>query len=283
MFADIELDAVDICLPHHLHHPCVMAAIAKGLHWLCEKPLCMTLDEAADIERAMTGRKLVGMSAHNQAFFPALLEAKRLISEGQIGDVYTIISEDCFIMGLPALGALPGSPLQTAVGPGSWRADLKQMGGGELVDTGYHPTYRLLMLADSEPVQVAAVTGTYRNRHMQAEDTATVLVGFKNGITGLIRTSWAMAMPSGHYPFHVVAANGELYGTATELFWKPGRFGEPAALKLPEINTFQAEITHFVDCIEQGTQPIQSYIDGIRVLKIIRKSYEFVETGKGNI
>ena len=31
MIREEKLDAVDICLPHHLHHPCVMAAISKGL------------------------------------------------------------------------------------------------------------------------------------------------------------------------------------------------------------------------------------------------------------
>ncbi len=283
MIAEQKLDAIDICLPHHLHHPCIMAAIAKGVHWICEKPLCMTLEEAADIDRAMQGKKLVGMSAHNQAFFPALLEAKRLLNEGQIGDVYTIISEDCFIMGLPAPGALPGTPAWTAVGPGSWRSDLKQMGGGELIDTGYHPTYRLLFLAGAEPAQVAAVTGTYRNKHMKAEDTATVLIRFDNGVTGLIRTSWAMPTPSNHWPFHVVGSNAELYGTPNELYLRPVRFGEPAKLTFKEVNTFEAEIVHFIDCIEQGKEPVQTYKDGIRVLKVIRKAYEFVDgaTGKG--
>jgi len=271
-----QLDAVDICLPHHLHHPCIMAVIAKGLHWICEKPLCMTLEEAADIDRAMRGSKLIGMSAHNQAFFPSLLEAKRLIVEGQIGEIYTIISEDCFIMGLPARGALPGTEPWCPVAAGTWRADKRKMGGGELIDTGYHPTYRLLFLAGSEPAQVAAVTGVYRNKHMSAEDTATVVIRFENGVTGLIRTSWAMETPFGHYPFHVVGANGELFGTPNELYWKPVRFSEPARITFDEVHTFEAEVVHFIDCIEQGRQPLQTYKDGIRVLEVIRKSYDFV-------
>ncbi len=283
LIAREKLDAVDICLPHHLHHPCILAAIRKGLHWICEKPLCLSLAEAADIEKAMAGTRLVGMSAHNQAFFPALLEAKRLIDDGQIGPVYTIISEDCFIMGLPAPGALPGTAPWSAVAPGTWRADKAKMGGGELIDTGYHPTYRLLFLAGSEPTHVAAVTATYRSKHMQAEDTATVLVGFANGITGVVRTSWAMPLPAGHYPFHVVGQNAELYGTADELFYKPVRFGEPARMTFPHVDTFEAEIRNFIDCIETGQQPLQTYVDGIRVLKIILKSYEFVAGQKGKV
>ncbi|UCD27824.1 MAG: Gfo/Idh/MocA family oxidoreductase [Planctomycetota bacterium] len=283
MLAKEKLDAVDISLPHHLHHPCLMSVIKKGLHWICEKPLCMSLDEAADIDQAMSGSKLVGMSAHNQAFFPALLEAKRLISEGQLGEIYTIISEDCFIMGLPRPGALPGEAPWSAVEPGMWRADAAKMGGGELIDTGYHPTYRLLFLAGREPVRVAAITGKYRQKHMQAEDTATVLIEFDNGITGMVRTSWALELPAGHHSFHVVAERGELYGSANELCWKPVRFNEPAKMAFDEVDTFEKEIVHFVDCVEQGIEPLQSYKDGIRVLQVIRKSYDFVDEGKANI
>src|SRR5262245_38137126 len=60
MLAKEKLDAIDICLPHNLHHPCILQAIERGMHWICEKPLCMTLDEADDIDQAMEGKKLVG-------------------------------------------------------------------------------------------------------------------------------------------------------------------------------------------------------------------------------
>jgi len=283
MLAKEKLDAVDISLPHHLHHPCLMSVIDKGLHWLCEKPLCMTLDEAADIGKAMGSRKLIGMSAHNQVFMPALLEARRLIDEGQLGEIYTVISQDCFIMGLPEPGALPGTAPWNPVAPGTWRADTNKMGGGELIDTGYHPTYRLLFLAGGEPCGVAAVTGKYRQKHMQAEDSATVLIEFDNGITGVVRTSWAMELPADHHSFHVVGQHGQLYGGNNELFWRPARFGGPAKMSFGEVDTFEEEIIHFVDCLEKGTEPVQSYKDGIRVLQVIRKSYDFVASGKGKI
>src|SRR5947209_6840349 len=35
-----EIDAVDICLPHHLHGPAILDAAAAGKHILCEKPMC---------------------------------------------------------------------------------------------------------------------------------------------------------------------------------------------------------------------------------------------------
>src|SRR5690606_22423535 len=45
---DPNVDAVDICLPHHLHRDAIVAAAEAGKHILCEKPLCLTEQEAKD-------------------------------------------------------------------------------------------------------------------------------------------------------------------------------------------------------------------------------------------
>src|SRR5687767_11416836 len=43
MIIEADLDAVDICLPHHLHAEAIVAAAQAGKHILCEKPLCLTV------------------------------------------------------------------------------------------------------------------------------------------------------------------------------------------------------------------------------------------------
>ena len=42
LIAHADIDAVDICLPHHLHADAILAAADAGKHILCEKPLCLT-------------------------------------------------------------------------------------------------------------------------------------------------------------------------------------------------------------------------------------------------
>jgi len=274
-FEKAEMDAVDICLPHHLHAPAIMRAIERGVHWLCEKPLCRTLQEADEIVRAMQGRSgLTGMSAHNQVFMPSVAEAKRLLDDGLLGDVFMVISQDCFLLGLPPAGSIPGTVARSPIQAGTWRANKELMGGGELIDTGYHPSYRLLFLVGREPTTVAAVLGRYRHEQLPSEDSATVLVGFTGGVTGLIRTSWAMELPHGHHQIHVIGRRGELFGSRNRLYFKPLRAATAAEYTLPEVDTFAAEVVHFVECIEQGTRPIQSYEEGVAVLRLIRRAYE---------
>ena len=46
LIAQGDIDAVDICLPHHLHRDAIVRAAEAGKHILCEKPLCLTAQEA---------------------------------------------------------------------------------------------------------------------------------------------------------------------------------------------------------------------------------------------
>ena len=60
-------------------------------------------------------------------------------------------------------------------------------GGGELIDTGYHPTYLLLHLAGGEPAEVTAMLCKHRLTFMEGEDSAQVVVRFANGSVGAMR------------------------------------------------------------------------------------------------
>ena len=74
-----KIDAVDICLPHHLHAQAIFDAAAAGKHILCEKPMCINLEEADRIVAAVRKSGVIYMSAHNQLFNPSVKEIKRMI------------------------------------------------------------------------------------------------------------------------------------------------------------------------------------------------------------
>src|SRR5690625_3704127 len=46
MFAEVELDAVSICVPNKFHAEATIAALESGCHVLCEKPPAMNAAEA---------------------------------------------------------------------------------------------------------------------------------------------------------------------------------------------------------------------------------------------
>ena len=126
------------------HYEPAIQALEAGAHILCEKPMCISLKEADQIAAAVKKSGVTYMSAHNQLFLPVVQEAKRMIGGGELGRIIWLRSQDCFQAGVAGF-------------KGKWRAKRKFQGGGELIDTGYHPTYRLLHLAGAP---VAAVRGS---------------------------------------------------------------------------------------------------------------------------
>ena len=259
-----DLDAVIIALPHQFHAPAILAAAAAGKHILCEKPMCMTLAEADEILAAVKRSGVLYMSAHNQLFTPVVREAKRLLDDGLIGQLRWLRTQDCFVSGATSMR-------------GTWRGSVASQGGGELIDTGYHPSYLLLYLAGAP---LAEVKGSMSRFHMQieGEDTASVQVRFQNGVLGEVLTSWAMPLPYGTHKLHLVGDKGELFGSDNILYYRPTGFAEPAERILPAVeSTFSEEIGYFADCVQSGSRPLHGAEDGRAVLELILKTTQSAE------
>ena len=107
------------------------------------------------------------------------------------------------------------------------------MGGGELIDTGYHPTYRMVFLANSKAAEVSAVLGTYR-LPLNREDTANLLIKFESGVTGRIFSSWGVQTPGGRPTlFNIMGEAGQLWGELDRLFFQPVGFNTAASVEFP--------------------------------------------------
>lgn len=265
MIAEAELDAVDICLPHHLHAEAIIAAAEAGLHVLCEKPLCLTVDEAAAITAVAERTGVTIMCAHNQLFFPTVAEAKRLIDAGTFGRVYEVRTTDSFYNDFT-----PESM--------GWRAHASTAGGGELIDTGYHPLYLLQHLAGGTPVEATAMLSKHRLAFMEGEDSAQVLVRYDNGVVGHVTTSWAYDAAVGTEKFSVVAEKGSLTSDGVTLTYRL-RGEEPVTIAFEPVHDIAAEVEHFARCLLTGERPIQTHVEGIDVLGVILAAYESAANG----
>lgn len=270
MLERADVDAVDICLPHHLHRDAIVAAARAGKHVLCEKPLCLTPEEAADVESAVREAGVTLMCAHNQLFMPAVAKAKELIDGGALGTVYEVRTTDSF---------------RNEFDPSNmgWRAHASTSGGGELIDTGYHPSYLLMHLAGGVPVSATAMLSTHRLTFMEGEDSAQCLFRFDNGAVGQLVTSWAYEPAAGTERFSVVGELGSLTSDGTTLRWDlrdaGGRPTTSETVTFDEVDTFSAEIAAFGACLRDGTRPIHTEREGLAVLGMILAAYEGARTG----
>lgn len=272
MLDGCDLDVVDICLPHHLHAPAILQAARAGKAILCEKPLCTTRAEAVEIAMALRATGVPFMAAHNQLFQPSLIEARRLLRSGVLGRPYYLRSIEVFQNRGIDRGRVPNE-IGGGESPWIWRTDPRQMGGGEVLDTGWHATYRLLALADERPVEVTAMIDNFASEQLPAEDTGAVMVRFASGAIGQLLTSWAFTLPD-NWHFEVAAQHGSVAGGKTRLVQQLHGWPRPAELRNEPVHTFTNEVRHFLDVLQWGTPSMATFADAARVLQVTLAAYE---------
>ncbi|MDR3374559.1 MAG: Gfo/Idh/MocA family oxidoreductase [Ancalomicrobiaceae bacterium] len=131
LLADPAVDAVEILVPHHLHHLIASAALAAGKHVSLQKPMTLDLREADDLVARAAASGKVFKVFENFIFYPPVMQARALIDDGAIGTPLSI-----------RIKSNPGrSRSAWAVPPSAqvWRADASKSGGGPLCfDDGHH-------------------------------------------------------------------------------------------------------------------------------------------------
>lgn len=87
-----NLDYVVIALPTAFHLDAALAAAEAGVPVLIEKPLAVDLESSNQIVEAFKSRGLVGAVGHIERYNPALQEARKRLANGDLGDVYQVVT-----------------------------------------------------------------------------------------------------------------------------------------------------------------------------------------------
>jgi UDP-N-acetylglucosamine 3-dehydrogenase len=86
-------DFAVIAVPTEEHLPAVHELAAAGVHVLVEKPLAATADEAREIIEVVRAAGLIGAVGHVERCNPALLDLRRRVQGGQLGEVFLVATE----------------------------------------------------------------------------------------------------------------------------------------------------------------------------------------------
>src|SRR4029453_2491953 len=175
LFADGGLDAVSIAAPPAQHAPLAIAALERGLHVLCEKPLAIQGPAAMRMIQASarTGRQL--LLATKFRHVPDVVAARGLIAGGAIGE--PLAFEIDF-----------SSRVDMAC---RWNAPRSVGGGGVIIDNGCH-AFDIVAFLFGTVTRVHA-TCLKPLQALPVEDSATVLVEVTRGLIGRIDLSWSLA------------------------------------------------------------------------------------------
>ncbi len=122
----LDVDAIEICTPNHLHVPIAIAAVNAKKPINIEKPLSIDLPSCKPLQSALKENNIPNMMSFTYRFMPAIRYAKWIIDNGFIGNVLNVDVEY-----FKDSGFISGRRLE-------WRFQKDKAGTGVLGDLGVH-------------------------------------------------------------------------------------------------------------------------------------------------
>lgn len=311
MVCKAPLDAVDICLPHGLHHVVGISCLEAGLHVLVEKPYTVTLKTGRALAEAADRSKKILAVAVPHRRMPGQRAVEWALNEAKlIGEVRTFFTNYTQWREPRTPGTL--SPAMV------WRYNREMGGGAGVIDSGFHflDTIRYFY---GEPEQVYAEVRAYRDGQPvvardgiadERENTVMALFTFKSGVIGtwcwsfvvagretrdiVINGSEGSIEDTGYsnrfVVYHQFMGPGELrrrdgtYLSMEDLQSRHRREIGPERVQRLYPNGitdhFAIEIWDFLDAIEHGRQPEVDGWDALRTLALVEGIYESSWSGR---
>ena len=279
MLAEADLEMVTITAPNSLHAQMTVEAARAGKHVVCEKPLCMTLEEADLMIDTCRRQGVLLMYAEELFFTPKYVKAKQMADEGAFGKVYLVKQSEKHF------------------GPhAAWFWDVEKSGGGVFMDMGCHGIafcYWFLGRPNLKSVFCHMSTHVHADK-TRGEDDSICLLEFENGAVGLVEDSWARrggmedrieVYGEGGVTYADLHMGNALptfseygYGYAVEKAPSTKGWSYPVFEELWNYG-FPQEMAHFARCVRGKETPQATGEDGRLVQEVLYAGYQSARQG----
>jgi myo-inositol 2-dehydrogenase/D-chiro-inositol 1-dehydrogenase len=274
LLAGDQVDLVVVGLPNAFHARVATDCARAGKHVVVEKPMCVSLEELAELRAAVAAAGVICGYAEELCFVPKYVKAKALIDAGALGRVFYVRQRE-------AHGG-PYSP---------WFFDRTLAGGGVTMDMGCHSIACCRwLLGKPRATAVTAHLGTYVHGAVtRLEDHMLVTVEFAGAQVAVCESAWTLK--GGMVSVAEAWGTGGsltadmLKGTALQVHSEAGFPDGEAGWQQVDWewdfqNGYPQEMAHFVDCARRGVTPQETLDDAEAVLEIMLAAYHSAGTGR---
>lgn len=256
LLADPQVDMVYISTVNSLHYRWAKAALESGKHVVCEKPCTTQESQTRELFRLAREKGLFLMEAEKMLFLPAILELKRSIEAGELGEIHMAEMAQSF-----------------KATYNTWMFE-REAGGGPLLSSGIYAVQLMEFLfgkIDSiRGIKSALDTGVEWQYVLSGTTESGVLFNIKNSTRAVLDN------------------NARIFGTKgwAEIpeFWKARKVifhidGNTETKEFPCEHELMYEAVHIADCMEQGllTSPVATEeitAGGIAALEKVMQSWD---------
>jgi predicted dehydrogenase len=276
------LDAVIVSSTPNMHYPHTKAALERGCHVLVEKPMAITVSEAAELLTLAEERGLHLLISCPWHYTSHGIEARRLIRQGVLGEVkmlsvlMTNFSGPLY-RGLPLAqpsqddAALEASPeFYLEPGPESY-SDPSVAGGGQIYCQVSHAAAHIAFLTGSDPAEVFA---RFDNDGAAVDMHDTLNIKLRNGALVSLASTGATMTSGRTYEVRIYGTEGmlfmELWKGTMVLHERDGQVRSYPELQPEDIYPMYAPTTNLVDVVlglaENGS-PARLGVSAMRVIE----------------
>ena len=265
MIDDPTINAVIIATPVRFHYPMAKAALEAGKHVFIEKPMARTVAECEELIALSDTNGLVLMVGHTFMFSPAVNRMKEIVDSGDIGKIRYIATQRLNL--------------------GLFQKDINVAW-----DLAPHDLSIILHLLEETPQAV----GCQGSCHVapSIEDVTTMYLAFRHDCCAIVQNSWLdpkkvrrmtvvgsrrMIVYDDTEPLEKIKiydARVEVpphYDTFAE-FTYSYHHGDVYVPYIKQDEPLKMEMRHFIECIQEGIQPITGGPEGMEVVRILEAS-----------
>ncbi|MDO5825243.1 MAG: oxidoreductase [Methanosphaera sp. rholeuAM130] len=238
-----DIEAVNICVPTVFHHDVVMRAIEAGKNVLVEKPVASHITEAKEMIDAAEDAGVILATGHVERFNPAVRVAKKLLQEGEIGEVVTANAK--------RLGPYP--PRIRDVGVAT--------------DLAIHDIDIFNYLFESKAEMVFANMSS-NLKNCEFEDHAEIMTKYENGALSILETNWLT--PYKKRQLNITGVDGIIsvdYGSQSVTLYKENNHVEE--VKVENKEPLKEELRSFVNAVQSNKEAEVTGTDGYEALRIV--------------
>lgn len=259
-----DIDVAVIATPVFTHYELAKTALENGKHVWVEKPMTSTADQAQELIDLAEARRLTLLVDHTFLFTGAVQEMKRLVDEGELGDLYYydsvrinlgIFQHDVNVIWDLAPHDL--SVMDYLLGPTA-RA-ISAHGAGHF-DTGLEDVAYVTVFYDNN-----LLAHFHLNWLSPVKIRRTVVGGSKRMLV------WDDLNPEERIKIYNKGMEVQSREGLYRILATP-RIGEMYAPVVPGTEALRSEVEYFVNCIKTGERPFNDGRAGLRIVRMLEAS-----------
>jgi predicted dehydrogenase len=251
-----ELDAVIVATPPNTHPEIAIYFMRRGVHVLCEKPLCLSVAEAKAMIETAAQTGVVFTMATKFRYCEDVVKAKAILASGVLGEIVQF--ENAFTAKVDMSKR--------------WNSVKEIAGGGVLIDNGTHSVDIIrYFLGAIREVLAVETSGT---QNLPVDENVKLLAKTANGVVASVDLTWGINKELPNF-ISIYGTNGTL-----QIGWRESKYKLNSSPDwtvfgkgYDKVQAFRAKIENFRNAILQKEELLINPEDALASVEVIEAAY----------